>query len=100
MIQRKPNPNFTPGEMARRCQAVTRDSGRPVYVPEIIAALMKAKRLDESDWALRRGIGRQVRNARLYMERRKSIVKAGTHRAARWGLAAQCASSPEWRADV
>jgi hypothetical protein len=87
MLQRKPNPHFKPGEMARRCRAVMREADRSVYVPEIIAALMKAKKLDHADLALRREIGKQIRNALFYMERRGTVVKAGSHYAARWELA-------------
>lgn len=87
MLQRKPNPHFKPGEMARRCRGVMREAERAVYVPEIIAALMKAKKLDHADLSLRREIGKQVRNALFYMERRGSVVKTGTNYAARWGLA-------------
>jgi hypothetical protein len=47
---------------------------------------MKAEKLHHSDLALPLEIGKQVRNALFYMERRGTAMKASSHRAAQWGL--------------
>jgi hypothetical protein len=83
-IQRKSHPHFKPGEMVWRCRTAMRESGRSVYVQEIKAALMKAEKLHHSDLALPREIGKQVRNALFYMERRGTVINVRSHRAARW----------------
>jgi hypothetical protein len=86
MIQRKPNPHFVQGEMAQRCRNIMRENRTPMYVGEIVAAIMNAKGLSVSDVVLRQAIGRQARNALWYMWKRDGVVKSGNGLHARWGL--------------
>jgi hypothetical protein len=74
LMPRRQCPHFTSREFSRGCQDALREAdGKPLTANEIVDFLMRREGMDTSDGALRKAMGRRVRETLRRMRLRGTI---------------------------